>query len=95
MQVYWSGLPCPSPGNLPNPWIKPKSPALQEDSLTSEPAGKPKNTGVCSLSLPPGDLADPGINQSLLHCKRILYQLSYQGSPLSGILEFKPKSYQA
>ena len=63
MQEYWSGLPCPSPGNLPNPWIKPKprSPAFQEDSLTSEPAGKPKNTGVCSLSLPPGDLADPGI----------------------------------
>ena len=36
-QEYWSGLPCPSPGDLPNPGIKPRSPALQEDSLPSEP----------------------------------------------------------
>ena len=32
-QEYWSGLPFPSPGDLPNPGIKPASPALQEDSL--------------------------------------------------------------
>ena len=41
-QEYWSGLPFPSPGNLPNPGIKPKSPALQADSLPSEPPGKPQ-----------------------------------------------------
>ena len=35
-QKYWSGLPFPSPGNLPNPGIKPRSPALQADSLPSE-----------------------------------------------------------
>ena len=39
-QEYWSGLPFPSPGNLPDPGIKPGSPALQADSLPSEPPGK-------------------------------------------------------
>ena len=38
---YWSGLPFPSPGDLPDPGIKPRSPALQADSLLSEPQGKP------------------------------------------------------
>ena len=44
-QGYWSGLPFPPPGNLPDPGIKPKSPAspaLQMDSLTIEPPGKAK-----------------------------------------------------
>ena len=83
-QEYWSGLPFPSPGDLPgpgieprspalqaatrealywsgqlflslrglpNPGIEPRSPTLQVDSLLSEPPGKPKNTGVGSLSL--------------------------------------------
>ena len=40
-QEYWSGLPFPSPGDLPNPGIKPRSPALQTDALPSEPPGKP------------------------------------------------------
>ena len=40
-QEYRSGLPFPSPGNLPNPGIKPGSPALQTDALLSEPPGKP------------------------------------------------------
>ena len=40
-QEYWSELPFPSPGELPNPGIKPGSPALQADALTSEPPGKP------------------------------------------------------
>ena len=40
-QEHWSGLPCPSPEDLPNPGIKPESPAQQEDSLPSEPPGKP------------------------------------------------------
>ena len=39
-QEYWSGVPLPSPGDLPNPGIEPGSPALQADSLASEPAGK-------------------------------------------------------
>ena len=39
-QEYWSGLPFPSPGDLPDPGIEPGSPALQADSLLSEPPGK-------------------------------------------------------
>ena len=39
-QEYWSGLSFPSPRDLPNPGIKPRSPALQADSLLSEPSGK-------------------------------------------------------
>ena len=40
-QEYWSGLPFPSPGDLPNPGIEPGFPALEADALTSEPPGKP------------------------------------------------------
>ena len=42
---YWSGLPFPSPGDLPSPGIEPRSPALQADSLPSEPPGKGKQSG--------------------------------------------------
>ena len=47
----WSGEPLPSPGDLPNAGMEPRSPTMQADSLPSEPQGKPKNTGVDSLSL--------------------------------------------
>ena len=40
-QECWSGLPFPSPGDLPDPGIEPRSPALQADALPSEPPGKP------------------------------------------------------
>ena len=40
-QEYWSGLPFPSPRNLPNPGIKPRSPALHADSLPTELQGNP------------------------------------------------------
>ena len=40
-QECWSGLPFPSPGDLPDPGIEPGSPALQADALQSEPPGKP------------------------------------------------------
>ena len=40
-QEYWSRLPFPSPGDLPDPGIKPGSPALQADTLLSEPPGNP------------------------------------------------------
>ena len=45
---YWSAYPCPSPGDLPNPRIAPRSPTVQADSLPAEPAGQPpgkKSTG--------------------------------------------------
>ena len=47
-QECWSGLPFPSPGDLPNPGIEPRSPALQADTLTSEPPGKPT---ICSMAM--------------------------------------------
>ena len=76
-QEYWSGLPCAPPGDPPNPEIKPKCPALQVDSLQSEPPGKPKNTEVGSLSLLEGLFQTQESNQGFLYCRRILYQLSY------------------
>ena len=78
---YWSGLPFPSPGDLPKPEIEPMSPALQVDSLSSEPLWKPMNTGVGSLSLLQRIFPTHGSNLSLLHCRWILYHLSHQGSP--------------
>ena len=46
-QEYWSGLPFPSPEDLPNPGIEPGSPALQADALSSEPPGNPYNWVKC------------------------------------------------
>ena len=59
----------------------PRSPTFQVDSLPGEPQGKLKNTGVGSLSLLQQIFPIQESNQDLLHCRRILYQLSYQGSP--------------
>ena len=80
---YWSGQLFPAPGDLPKPGIEPKSPALQAASLLSEPPGKPKNTGVGTLSLLQDIFLNQELNWGLLHCRWILYQLNYQGSPLS------------
>ena len=73
---YWAGQPFPSPGDLLNTGIKPRSPTLQVDSLPPEPQGKSKNTGVGSLSLLQGIFLTQGSNKGLLHCRQILYQLS-------------------
>ena len=43
-QQYWSGLPCPPPGDLPHPGMEPASPALQADSLPTEPQVAPVST---------------------------------------------------
>ena len=50
-EEYWNGLPFPSPGDLPDPGIKPGCPALQADSLPSEPPGNMFIYGTSSLSL--------------------------------------------
>ena len=47
---HWSGLPCPPPGGLPNPGIKARAPALREDSLQTEPPGKPRKFIVLYLN---------------------------------------------
>ena len=66
-QEYWSRLPFPSPGDFPNPEIKPRSPSLQADSLPSEPPARPENTRVGGLSVlqcknqfPPNPGTEPG-----------------------------------
>ena len=71
----------PSPGDLLNPGIEPRSPRLQADPLPTKPQGKPKNTGVGSLSLLQQIFPTQELNWGLLHCRWILYQLNYQGSP--------------
>ena len=58
-----------------------QSPALQANSLPAEPPGKPKNTGVGSLSLLQGIFPTQESNWGLLPCRWILYHLSHQGSP--------------
>ena len=50
---YWSGQPFPSPGDLPNPGIKLRSPALQVDSLPAEPPGSPLGSAFCTISCDP------------------------------------------
>ena len=73
---YWSGKPFPSPRDLPNTGMEPRSPTLQADSLSAEPQGKPKNTGVGSLSLLQQIFLTQELNWGLLHCRQILHQLS-------------------
>ena len=65
--------------DLLNPGIEPRSPTLQADSLPAKSLqGKPNNTGVSSLSLLQQIFPTQDLNRGLLHCRQILYQLSYQ-----------------
>ena len=76
----WSGYP-----SLPNPGSEPRAPTLQVDSLPAEPPGKPNNIGVGNLSLLQQIFLAQDLNQGLLNCRQILYQLSYQGSPSNSL----------
>ena len=78
---YWSGYPFPSSCGLPNPRGNPGYPELQVDLLPAEPQGKSKNPRVFILSHLQHIFPGQDSYRSLLHCRRILYQLSYQGSP--------------
>ena len=69
---YWSGEPFPSPGDFPDLGIKPRSPSLQEDALPAESPGKPKNTGVGSLSLLQVIFLTRESNWGLLYFRQIL-----------------------
>ena len=89
---YWNRLPCLPPGNLPNPRIKPRSPTLHSDSLPDEPQGRPENIVVGSLSLRQRIFPTQESNRCLLLCRRILYQLSYQGSPNREAPPGKPRN---
>ena len=85
-------LPCPPSGDLPNPGIKPRSPSLQADSLSSDSPGKPQNTGVDSLSLLQKIFLTQELNQDLLCYRLILHQLSYQESPSIQEMQVQPLS---
>ena len=80
--LVWVAVPS-------NTGIKLRSLTLQVDSLPSEPPGKPKNTGVGSLSLLQGIFPSQGLYPGLLHQRQILYQLSYQGSPIMDLVMTK------
>ena len=78
--LEWEAFPFSR--DLPNPGIEPKSPTLQADSLAAEPQGKPKNKGVGSPCLLQRIFLTQELKLGLLHCRQILYQLSYQESLL-------------
>ena len=64
-QEYWSGLPFPSPGDLPDPRIEPVSPALEADALTFEPPGKHLVSKSCPILSDPIHCSTPGTATSL------------------------------
>ena len=68
-QEYWSGLPCPPPGDLPDPGIELKSPALQVDSLQTEPPGP------SSCKNPKMLMWEPASVHQLLYCATTLFQV--------------------
>ena len=98
-QEYWSGLPFPSPGDLPDPGIEPRSPALQADALTSAPPGKPLWKIViyiyyvlccaqsCLTLCDPMDCSPPDSSVHGILQARILFGCHFllQGSPNPGI----------
>ena len=100
-QEYWSGFPFPSPGDLPDPGIEPRSPVLQADALTSEPPGKPSTTGIPMLKhlVPPFTdlLAAATAAKSLQSCPTLCDPID--GSPLGslfpGILQARPLEWVA
>ena len=75
----------PSSRRFSQPRDQTKVSCRQMDSLPSEPPGKPENTGVGSLSFLQGIFLTQELNQGILHCRQILYQLSYQESPTQTI----------
>ena len=79
--LEWFAMP--SSKGLPNPGINPGLPCCRQILLPFGPPGKPKNTGVGSLSLLQGNFLTQELNRGLLHCRWILQQLSYPGSPYS------------
>ena len=74
-------IAVPFSRDLPDPWIEPRSPTLQDDSLPDEPQGKPKNPGVGSLFLLQGNLPDTKIGLRSTPLQVDSLPTSYQGSP--------------
>ena len=78
-QEYWSGLPMPSPGDLPDLGIEPASPALAGGFFTSEPPGKPRPADVCMCSVVPDSFRPHGPPGSSV--QGIFHQEYWSGMP--------------
>ena len=87
--LKWIAVLYSRESSQPRDQIEPRSPTLQGASLPSEPPGKPEITKVGSLSLLQGIFLTQESNCGLLHCRWILYQLSYQESCSGNLLEVK------
>ena len=90
-QEYWSGLPFPSLGDLPDPGIEPRSPTLQADALTSEPPGKIIDTRDASK------VAAAAAAKSLQSCRTLCDPIDSTppGSPVPGILQARTLEWVA
>ena len=90
-QEYWGGLPFPSPGDLPDPGIEPRYPALQANSLPSEPPGKPIEGSV--FIFPPAAAAA----KSLQSCPTLWDPIDGipPGSAIPGILQARTLEWVA
>ena len=86
-QGYWSGLPFPSPEDLPGPGIKPVSPALTGRFFTTEPIGKPNHLTVAAAAAA----------KSLQSCLTLYDPIdgSPPGSPVPGVLQAKALEWVA
>ena len=97
-QEYWSGLPFPSPGDLPDPGIEARSPALQADALTSEPPGMPLHIhvstwkkSICNLHLRSNafcHLKAPHISKKWQTEGILFSEFRLYGETISKLLEF-------
>ena len=88
-QEYWSGLPFPSPGDLPDPGIEPRSPALQADALPSEPPGTPLVlTGAMDLKLSAAAQTSHALNGHIFKTPAFPEKLSFKPSVGEGPVVF-------
>ena len=78
--LEWMAFPFSRGSSQPRDWTQ-----VSHIALPAEPQGKPENIGVSSLSLLQGIFLTQVLSRGLLHCRQILYQLSYQGNLLGGI----------
>ena len=94
---YWSGLLFPSPGDLPSPGIEPRSPALQADSLPSEPPGKRKQSGGkvnCTQFHPLSTRVFLNVRLNLLFLRKRLQSTLFSITSLSVLLSSKSEISQ-
>ena len=88
--LEWVAMPCSRGSSQPRGQTQVS--CMPADSFLFEPPGKPKNTGVGILSLLQGIFPTQESNWDLLHCRQILYQLSYQGSHLESRVMLIPRN---